>query len=250
MTRRFPSGLLLPLLIILSWELASSYSPWSAKLMPILSAPSSIALDVWKLSLSGDLVVHIASSLIRVLGGFAAAVLLAVPIGVLIGVYSLAEDLLDPVLEFLRPIPPPAWIPLGILWFGIGNTQNMFIICLGAFFPIALNTIAGVRASDPLLTAAALTLGASNRQIVTQIVLPASFPSIVTGIRVGLGMGWMALVAAELVAGRSGLGFLIQSSRYSFLTERIFVGMIVIGLLGLMMDMGMKAIQRRMIRWH
>jgi len=249
-TRLLPSALIVPALLVLLWELAGSYSPWAGALKPILSAPSVIGLDAWRLALSGDLFVHIGSSLIRVLGGFSAALLIAVPIGVLIGVYSLADDLLDPVLEFLRPIPPPAWIPLGILWFGIGNAQNMFIIFLGAFFPIALNTIAGVRACDPLLASAALTLGGSKRQIVTEIVLPASIPAILTGIRVGLGMGWMALVAAELVAGRSGLGFLIQSSRYALLTERIFVGMIMIGLLGLAMDAGMRYVQKQFTGWN
>jgi ABC-type nitrate/sulfonate/bicarbonate transport system permease component/ribosome-associated translation inhibitor RaiA len=178
----FPRGLILPLLFVTLWQVASSYSPWSAYLQPMLSAPSAIVVDAWKLTISGDLIVHIANSLVRVLGGFIIAVIVAVPVGLLIGVYSLADDLLDPVLEFLRPIPPPAWIPLGILWFGIGNAQNMFIIFLGAFFPIALNTIAGVRATDPLLIAAARTLGASRNQVLTQIVLPASVPPTISTV--------------------------------------------------------------------
>jgi ABC-type nitrate/sulfonate/bicarbonate transport system permease component len=125
----------------------------------------------------------------------------------------------------------------------------MFIIFLGAFFPIVLNTIAGVRAVDPALVWAALTLGGNRRQIVMEIVLPGALPLILTGCRIGLGVGWMALVAAELVAARSGLGFMIQSARYALVTQRVILGMAVIGVLGLLMDRGMRWLERRAVPW-
>jgi ABC-type nitrate/sulfonate/bicarbonate transport system permease component len=177
------------------------------------------------------------------------AALVAIPLGVGIALWEWVEDTADPVVEFLRPIPPIAWIPLGILWFGIGDAQNMFIIFLGAFFPILLNTIAGVRRVDRTLVWGALTLGGRRAQIIREIVLPGALPLILTGLRIGLGVGWMALVAAELVAARSGLGFMIQSARYAFLTERVILGMAVIGLLGLAMDRAMRGVQQRLAPW-
>jgi NitT/TauT family transport system permease protein/taurine transport system permease protein len=139
-----------------------------------------------------------------------------------------------------------AWIPLGILWFGIGDTQNMFIIFLGAFFPIVLNTVAAVRGIDRALVSAALTLGGTPRQILLEIVVPGALPLILTGLRIGLGVGWMALVAAELVAAQSGLGFLIEDARNLLFTERILLGMVLIGILGFLMDRVMRLLTARL----
>jgi ABC-type nitrate/sulfonate/bicarbonate transport system permease component len=136
-----------------------------------------------------------------------------------------------------------AWIPIAILWFGIGDTQNVFIIFLGAFFPIALNTVAGIRSVQRPLIWGALTLGGTQSQIARDIVLPGAMPMILTGLRIGLGTGWMALVAAELVAASSGLGYLIEDSRNLLFTERVLIGMILIGLLGYLMDRLMRALQ-------
>ncbi len=244
--------LLLPVGFLLLWELASG--PLAPALWPrlpeALPAPSRVLADGWVMLSSGDLPGHIATSLARVTGGVLAAALVAIPVGCLIGLSMLFEDLLDPVVEFFRPIPPPAWIPLGILWFGIGNTQNMFITFLGAFFPIVLNTIAAVRGIDRALVWGALTLGGSRRQILREIVLPGALPLVLTGLRIGLGVGWMALVAAELMAARSGLGFLIQSARYALLPERVILGMVVIGLLGVTMNRAMRALERRLTPWY
>jgi ABC-type nitrate/sulfonate/bicarbonate transport system permease component len=239
--------LLLPLAFVVAWELAGRLL--STALGPALPPPSGVLAEGWRVLASGDLAAHVARSLWRVLGGFLAAVAIGVPVGAGIALSSLFDDVVDPVVEFLRPIPPIAWIPLGILWFGIGDTQNMFIIFLGAFFPVVLNTIAGVRAVDRTLVWGALTLGGNRRQIVGEIVLPGALPMILTGCRIGLGVGWMALVAAELVAARSGLGFMIQSARYALVTERVILGMAVIGLLGLCMDRGMRWLEGRASPW-
>ena len=240
--------LLLPVAFVLAWQAVSGgLVPDLAQVLP---PPSRVLADGWRVLASGDLLAHIGHSLFRVLGGFAVATLVAVPLGIAIGLWEWIEDVADPVVEFLRPIPPIAWIPLGILWFGIGDTQNMFIIFLGACFPILLNTIAGVRCVDRTLVWGARTLGGRPDQIVREIVLPGALPLILTGLRIGLGVGWMALVAAELVAARSGLGFMIQSARYAFVTERVILGMVVIGALGLAMDRVMRALQRRLLRWN
>ncbi len=158
-------------------------------------------------------------------------------------------DYVDPIIELLRPIPPPAWIPLGILWFGIGYAQNVFILALGVFFPTVLNTIASVRSVDRNLVWAVLTLGGNRRDVIREIVVPAAIPTHRdhgTAHRSWHGMG--ALVAAELLAARSGLGFLIESARFTFDTPRMMTGMIAIGCVGFVMDFIMRSVQRRITR--
>ena len=149
----------------------------------------------------------------------------------------------------LRPVPPLAWIPLSILWFGIGDTQNQFIIFLGIFFPILLNTFAGVVGVEPNLIRAARCLGASEWEVLRRVVLRAALPQIVTGIRIGLGVGWMALVAAELVGANSGLGFLINDARTVLRTDYVIVGMATIGLVGLLIDWLIRVLVRRLLPW-
>ena len=146
------------------------------------------------------------------------------------------DEQVDPLVEVLRPVPPLAWIPLSILWFGIGDIQNQFIIFLGMFFPILLNTISGVKNIEPNLLRAARCLGAQEAVSCDAIVLRAALPQIITGVRVGLGVGWMALVAAELVGANSGLGFLINDARTLLRTDIVIVGMITIGIVGLVID--------------
>jgi ABC-type nitrate/sulfonate/bicarbonate transport system permease component len=146
-------------------------------------------------------------------------------------------------------VPPLAWIPLSILWFGIGDTQNQFIIFLGIFFPILLNTIAGVKGVEPNLIRAARCLGANDWNILWRVVLKAALPQIVTGIRIGLGVGWMALVAAELVGANSGLGFLINDARTVLRTDYVIVGMATIGLVGLLIDWCIRMLMRRILPW-
>jgi ABC-type nitrate/sulfonate/bicarbonate transport system permease component len=243
---------LLPVGFLVCWELVSGpVAAWvSPALAEVLPPPSRVLADGWAVLTSGDLLWHVAKSLSRVLGGVIVAASVAIPVGCFIGLSPLFEDLLDPVVEFFRPIPPPAWIPLGILWFGIGDAQNVFITSLGAFFPIVLNTIAAVRGVDRALVWGALTLGGAPRQVLREIVLPGALPLILTGLRIGLGVGWMALVAAEIMAARAGLGFMIQSARYALLTERVVLGMAVIGLLGVVLNRAMRALERRLVPWY
>jgi ABC-type nitrate/sulfonate/bicarbonate transport system permease component len=237
--------------LLAAWQAVSAavlprVAPYLVTLLP---APLAVVGALVDLARSGDIVVHILASLRRVVGAVLVSAVLGIGLGVAVAWWRTFGDLVDPLIEFFRPIPPLAWIPLAILWFGIGDTQNMFIIFLGAFFPVVLNTIAAVRGVDRTLVWAGLTLGGSRRQILREIVLPGALPTILTGLRIGLGVGWMALVAAELVAASSGLGFLIEDSRNLLFTERVMVGMILIGVLGLLMDRGMRLLQARLVPW-
>jgi NitT/TauT family transport system permease protein/taurine transport system permease protein len=216
----------------------------------ILPPPSLVLEEAIKLTATGHLFSHILKSMQRVFIAFVVASALAVPLGMAIGWWKRCEDMIEPLMEIFRPIPPLAWIPLAILWFGIGDTQNIFIIFLGVFFPVLVNTISGVKGVDKTLIWGALTLGANQRQIFWEIVLPGSLPFLLTGLRVGLGVGWMCLVAAELVASTRGLGFMIQDARYLLLPERVILGMLVIGLLGFAMDRGMRYLEWHLLPWY
>ena len=237
--------------LLLVWQVVSSLvlpriAPYLVTLLP---SPLAVLEALYEMTRSGSLFVHAGASLGRIAGAFAIAAVLGVSLGLAIGWWPRFGELVDPLIELVRPIPPLAWIPLAILWFGIGNAQNMFIIFLGAFFPVVINTITGVRGVDPVLIWASLTLGGTRRQILWEIVLPGSLPMILTGLRIGLGVGWMALVAAELVAATSGLGFLIEDSRNLLATDYVLLGMAVIGILGSLMDRGMRALQERLTPW-
>jgi NitT/TauT family transport system permease protein/taurine transport system permease protein len=243
-------GLALLAAVLAAWEILSrvvlpSVNPQVAVLMP---APSAVALAAGQLVASGELAAHLMASLRREGGAFVCA-LLAVPLGIAMGYRRDVHAQLYPLVEVLRPIPPLAWIPLSILWFGLGETQNRFIIFLGMVFPILVNTIAAVHHIEPNLLRAARSLGAGEWTVLRRVVLPASLPQIVTGLRVGLGVGWMALVAAELVGASDGLGFLINDARSLLRTDIVVAGMLTIGLAGLVLDVGIRRLAARLLPW-
>jgi ABC-type nitrate/sulfonate/bicarbonate transport system permease component len=238
-------GLLAALVVL--WQYASMYILDSTT-RTLLPPPTAIVAAAWELIASGELLKHLRDSLKRELMAFLFASI-SIPLGVVMGWWKPVDDQVDPLIEMLRPIPPLAWIPLSILWFGIGDTQNQFIIFLGIFFPILLNTITGVKAIEPTLIRAARCLGANEWNVLWRVVIRAALPQIVTGIRIGLGVGWMALVAAELVGANSGLGFLINDARTVLRTDYIIVGMATIGLVGLMIDQVIRELVRRLLPW-
>lgn len=229
------------------WQYASTYL-LSETTRTLLPPPSAMFAAAWELTTSGDLLRNLHDSLMREAVAFLWAAI-AIPIGIVMSWWPLVEEQLDPVLEILRPVPPLAWIPLSILWFGIGDTQNEFIIFLGIFFPILLNTITGVKGIEPTLVRAARCLGAPEWKILWRVVLRAALPQIVTGIRIGLGVGWMALVAAELVGAISGLGFMINDARTVLRTDYILVGMATIGLVGFVIDRTIRVAMRKLLPW-
>jgi len=237
-------------ILILAWQFASkvwipSIDPHMAVLMP---APSEIAVTAAGMIVSGELFYHLLDSLRREAVAFTYS-LVAIPLGIAMGWWRTVYNQVSPIMEILRPIPPLAWIPLSILWFGLGDEQNEFIIFLGIFFPILVNTIVGVKNIDPSLIRAARSLGASQFKILTRVVLQGAMPQIITGIRIGLGVGWMALVAAELVGANSGLGFLINDARSMLRTDIIIVGMLTIGIIGLLIDVAIRVVGRRLLPW-
>ncbi len=241
-------------LIILVWQLLSAEG-----LLPYRSVPSPVevirgimALLSDGLPLGNTLTYHMLYSLIRVLCGFMLACFCAVPLGILLGWSRPLREALTPVIEIIRPIPPLAWIPLAILWFGIGLRSASFIIFLGCFFPILLNTVSGVTSVDRLLVEAAKTLGARERDIFIKILIPGATPSIYTGLRIGLGIGWMTLVAAEFTGVKSGygLGYMIMTARDIQRPDLVIAGMVVIGLTGFILDAVVRLCEARSLRWR
>ncbi len=244
----------LPLAILLAWQ-----GLCSLEVFPPYKLPSPLAILAGLVDLEARgmppgqrLHWHLFYSLLRVAIGFTSAALIAVPLGLLLGASSSLRRLISPLIELLRPVPPLAWIPISILWFGIGLPSAGFIIFLGAFFPIVLNTITGVTSVSPVLVEAALTLGASRREVVKKVLLPGALPNIFTGLRIGLGIGWMTLVAAEFTGVKSGygLGYMIMTARDIQRPEAIMAGMVVIGLTGLLIDGLVRLLQRRLVPWQ
>ena len=220
--------------IVAVWQLAVLILNPSTAILP---SPAKTATTLWSLTLSGELFKHVYASLSRVLSAWSLAVVVAVPLGLLQGTSRRFERLFDPVVELFRPISPLAWIPLAILWFGIGESGKIFIIFIATFFPILLNTVSGVKAVDPVLIRAGRVLGAdSNLKLFMTVILPAAMPTIIVGLRIAFGTGWAAIIAAELVAAREGLGYLISDGMEILRSDLVLAGMVVIGVLGVIID--------------
>lgn len=233
------------LCIVLWWLLTLSGLVGKVLLPP----PIEVAETMLRTIRDGSLLNHTTVSLLRVVQGFLLAFFVAVPVGMLMGSSQIARGLIEPVVELLRPIPPIAMIPLAILWFGIDELSKVLIIAYGAFFPILLNTMAGFRDVDRTHIRAAQTLGARRVQIFRDIVLRSAFPLIVVGARLGMGMAFIVLVAAELIASSAGLGYLINDGRYSFRTDQVFLGMVSIGILGFLLNKGLLLVEHRLLKW-
>ena len=223
----------------------------------IIPSPTRILIALYELTRDGlprgnTLLMHALYSLMRVACGFLLAVVIGVPLGILCGWSKTLRDMLTPIIETLRPIPPLAWIPLAILWFGIGLRSAAFIIFLGCLFPILLSTVSGVLSVDAILINAARTLGADDRQIFLKVLLPGATPAIYTGLRIGLGIGWMTLVAAEFTGVKSGygLGYMIMTARDIQRPDMVLAGMVIIGLTGFLLDCGIRLMEARALRWR
>jgi sulfonate transport system permease protein len=191
-----------------------------------------------------------AASVYRVLAAWGVSAIIGIPLGLLIGWKRWFRDLTFPVIELLRPIPPIAWIPAGILFFPQIELSVIFICFIGSFFPIVLNTVVGVRQIDQTYFRAARCLGASDREIFRDVVMRGAMPSIIVGLAVGMGINWMALVAAEMIAGDHGLGYMIWESYSLARYPRIVVGMIIIGIIGAGMSLGIRFLGRKLVPWQ
>jgi len=223
----------------------------------MLASPWEVAMGFRDLCTVGIppgrlLPIHVWYSLLRVVSGVSLAVVLGVPLGLALGASRRIRSIIMPLVDFVRPIPPLAWVPLAILWFGLGLTSAVYLIFLGAVFPIVLSTCAGVRGIDHLMVDAVRIMGATRFTVWRKVLLPGAMPSICTGIRVGMGIGWMTLVAAEFtgVRGGYGLGYMIMSARDLQRTDVVMAGMAAIGLLGLSIEWIMGRLSNRLLRWQ
>lgn len=192
---------------------------------------------------------HTFASLSRVFGAFFLAVVTAVPIGVLMGVSSVVRGLFDPIIEFYRPLPPLAYLPLVVIWLGIGEVSKVFLIYLAIFAPMAIAARAGVRSVSTEQIHAAYAMGASRLQVITQVIMKAALPEIFTGMRIGIGVGWTTLVAAEMVAAREGLGFMVLNAAQFLASDTVIMGIIVIGVFAFAFDLLIRYLETVLIPW-
>jgi NitT/TauT family transport system permease protein len=215
-----------------------------------IPAPPTVVERGWELLADGTLESDILASLGRVLAGFVLGVALAIPVGFLMGWYGVVRGLIEPWVQFFRTIPPLAIIPLAVVLMGIGETPKIFVIFLASFLACVIATFQGVVSVDKTMINAARVLGAGDGTIFTRVVVPASTPFILVGMRVGLGSSWATLVAAELIAAQQGLGYRMQSAQLYYDLPTIFVGLISIGVLGLLMDRVLLFAERRLTNWQ
>ncbi|NLJ86821.1 MAG: ABC transporter permease [Firmicutes bacterium] len=243
---RFLRGSLLPLALVAMWWLSANRGFGTG----ILPGPDDLATTINRLVSSGELTGHVRISLWRIAYGFGIAAGTAVPLGIMVASLPGFGQLLLPALEFLRQIPPVAWIPVFILTLGIGEATKLAVIVYAAFFPIFMNTILGVDQIDSHYWEVAQLLQFSRWESLRELILPAATPSLITGLRLGMSNSWRALVAAEMLAAFSGLGYMIMSARSLVRMDEVFVGIAVIGLLGSLFDWGWRAIEKRLLYWR
>ncbi|OJH38906.1 taurine ABC transporter permease TauC [Cystobacter ferrugineus] len=244
------SALTVSTLLFLWWAVTTS-----GLIEPLfLPAPQAVARKGWELVTQGymdaSLWQHLGASLGRIGVALLAAVLTAIPLGIAMGRSRVARGIFDPLIEFYRPIPPLAYLPLIVIWCGIGELSKVLLIFLAIFAPIAIATAAGVRHVDPTRLRAAQSLGATQAQLIRHVILPSALPDILTSVRIGLGVGWSTLVASELIAATSGLGFMVQSAAQFLVTDVVILGILVIALIAFALELGLRALQRRLVPWH
>ena len=243
------SAILFPLIsfggLILIWQLVVTAGVFPELVMP---APWTVAKTFYRFFAGGEFFVHLWASLGRIFTGFLIGAFLGVSLGILVGHFRLVERLMDPLIQALRPIPIAAWLPLAIVWFGIGDKPGIFLIVIGAFFPIFINTVHGVKFTQPILLRAAHMLGATSWRLLLYVVLPAALPNILTGIRIGMGLAWVCVVISELLGVTAGLGFAIWDAQVYLHTDKVIVGMIVIGAMGTLTDRILLSLSSRWLK--
>ena len=218
----------------------------------IFPTPWAVVTGAWELVADGTLFGHIGASLMRVGIGFGLAVLVAIPLGLWMGWVTPAYRTLNPVFQMLRPISPIAWIPLAILWFGVGDLSPVFLIFISSVFPMIVQTTSGVHTIERRYLRAAANFGVPRGVLFRQVVIPAVLPEIIVGMRIGIGVAWLVVVAAEMIALHSGLGYLIMDSRNAGNRyDLVVASMIIIGLIGLLLDGLTRLLERlKMVRWR
>lgn len=232
----------LAFLVILGvWALAARFSGWSPQVFP---GPAAVAKSMWELIINGTLLKHTVASLFRVTIGFYLAIIFGIPLGIFLGRWETARIILNPLIQFLRPISPLAWIPIAMLLFGIGDLPAIFLIFLASFFPLTVSTTVAVSSINPVYFHVAANFNFSRYEIVTKIIIPAMLPAAITALRITITIAWLVVVAAEMLAVTSGLGYLILDSRNALRMDYVMDGMIVIGLIGLLLDFVMMQLSK------
>jgi NitT/TauT family transport system permease protein len=241
-----------PVVLLAIWHLSTAGRPGS-----LIPPPYDVWQELRDLAIGGvnddayseTLYVHLLASVSRVYGGFALALVIALPLGMLIGRVPLIRQLVDPTIQILRPVPVTAWLPLAMIIFGVGPRSAVFLVFLGAFYPMLVNTIFGVRSVEPRLFEAAAMLGCRGSAQFFRVVLPAALPSIFTGMRLAQGFAWVVIVVGEMTGVPTGLGAIIMEARELSRTEIVISGMIVIGVFGFLSDQLIVLIGRRLLAW-
>ena len=242
----------LPLVLLAAWHVGVRVTgtrliplPWDVALMLYDFAFGGIYDDAY----SKTLHIHLWKSVMRVYAGFFAAALVAIPLGLLIGRIKIIREYVDPTLQLLRPVPVTAWLPLSMIFFGIGSNAAIFLVFLGAFYPIVFNTTFGVRSVDARLFEAAAMLGCKGPSLFRQVVLPAALPAILNGLRLGHGFAWILIVVGEMTGVQQGLGATIMDGRMLSRSELVIAGMLVIGVAGFVTDRVLVTLNNRLLQW-
>ena len=245
--RRIALLFVVPVTTLLVWQVAV----WLALSPPyLLPSPEKVFLQTLPKELAdGRIFLHAAESIKRVLIGVALATVTGVPLGIVIGYWPSMRDWTSTLINAGRVLPPASLIPIAVVWFGIGDAPAIFLIWFTCVWPILLNTVSGVQNVETILREGALTLGAHPRDIVTTVLFPSAVPQIAAGVRIAFGLGWSVVVTSELLAVRNGLGFYIWDARLMFSMEKVFFGIVVIGIIGVLLDMLLRQIQSRLFPW-
>jgi sulfonate transport system permease protein len=240
-------GSIIPILLLIAWEVAAKAGMLAPHLLP---APSVILEKICSMFADGSLYGHVSITLTRVFLGFAIGTAAAVVFGAVVGYAKIAEQLFDPMLQAFRAIPSLAWVPLFILWMGIGEPSKITLIAVGVFFPVYLNIVAGIQGVDRKLIEVGKIYQLSPVQLTKRIILPAALPSFITGMRSGLGLGWMFVVAAELMGASEGLGYLLVVGQNTYSPDTVIASILLFAVLGKMTDALLKWIEYHSLKWQ
>lgn len=239
------------LCVLIAWTLASYFDVVSDLFLP---SPLQVLEEFYSIGFTEgyrghNLWGHIGISLYRVFAGWGLGCLIGIPVGIGMGINTMARGLADPLIELYRPVPPLAYIPLIIIWFGIGDDGKIILLFLASFSIIVINSRSGVKSAGVEKIHAAFTLGANHWQVVRRVILPNALPEILTGMRVAMGIAWATLVAAEMVAAKSGIGWMVLNAARYLRTDIVIMGIVVMGVTGYFIDMGMRYMEKRLIPW-
>lgn len=236
-----------PVALVLVWELAARAGWLSTRILP---EPLAVLRSAWELSASGELWTHLRTSTWRALSAFAVGGGAGLLLGLLTGSFKPAETLLDTTIQMIRNIPALALIPLVILWFGIDETAKLFLVSVGVFFPVYLNTFHGIRSVDKGLIEMAKSYGLSGWPLYRDVILPGALPSILVGVRFALGLVWVLLIVSETISAQSGIGYMTMNAREFLQTDVVLVGILLYALLGKLADVAARSVERFALRWH